>query len=157
MKTSMCSAAILMVLMILPGLGCRSDPIVTVHGMVEDSVNQVGIPGAIVAAGTYSAVTDAAGEYKLAMPYGRATFRITAQGYKAQGQQIVIGPEKTCFLFTAGSNAFSTTRRSSELARTIISDTIMKPKRVDKVLKNGKVISTFPKRVFPPMNLVTAN
>ena len=91
--------ASLIVLILVAGLGCAGpDVIVTVRGLVEDSVNQVGIPGAIVAAGTYSAVTDAAGEYNLVMRAGSATFRVTAEGYNTQGQRIIIGPEKTCFL-----------------------------------------------------------
>ena len=98
MKKSVRSAALFIVLVLLAGLGCSSDVMVTVRGMVEDSVNQVGIPGATVAAGTYSAVTDAVGEYNLVMPYGRAAFKVNAPGYKAQSQQIIIGPEKTCFL-----------------------------------------------------------
>jgi hypothetical protein len=92
-------AATLTVLTIISLFGCAEQNVmVTVKGMVMDAENQVSIPGVNVTAGTYSTITDDTGEYNLIMPSGMALFLVTALNYHPQDQQIIIKPEKVCYL-----------------------------------------------------------
>jgi hypothetical protein len=129
MKKSMYLTAMLIVLIPVAGLGCSSEAIVTVRGMVQDSANQVGIPGATVAAGAYSAMTNAVGEYNLTMPYGRANFVVTAPGYKDQSQQTMIRQERTCFVSFGLVDYFYTAGHSTGL----VQGTVANLKSVDPI------------------------
>jgi hypothetical protein len=88
MKKSVISAVVFIILITTTGLGCDVQN-TTVQGMVVDATNQVGISGATVAAGIYSSITDASGEYSFTMPTDSGIFIVTAPGYKNQSQQMM--------------------------------------------------------------------